>query len=325
MTKRSRARVLLAFAAWGPALGVLSESAGSQELPVAAGAVPRLTARVGEDWVELRPPGEHTERWTAAIEAVDAAAEWGSTHSGVEWGEITVRRSGEPWRIRVVLVRIDPTEVDLRLVIPPRRENGYAGRWEVGEAPSDALVALNAGHFTSGPWGWLVQEGRLLQRAGSGRLAPGIAVDGTGRVSIAPQDSLEFLTNVREGFQSYPALLEGDGETPPELRWPGQGVDLVHRDGRLAFGLLRDGRILLALTRLEGLGGLLEVAPFGPTTPEMAALMGALGCTRAVLLDGGLSGQLLVRKGDGLHRWRGLRQVAAGLVALPRSSRTAGR
>jgi exopolysaccharide biosynthesis protein len=37
--------------------------------------------------------------------------------------------------------------------------------------------------------------------------------------------------------------------------------------------------------------------PFGLTTPEVAAVMGALGARRAVLLDGGISSQLLIREG----------------------------
>jgi phosphodiester glycosidase len=58
--------------------------------------------------------------------------------------------------------------------------------------------------------------------------------------------------------------------------------------------------------------------PFGLTTPEMAALMGALGCRHAMLLDGGISSQLRLRDDDGtVHRWTGLRRVPLGLVALP--------
>jgi hypothetical protein len=43
--------------------------------------------------------------------------------------------------------------------------------------------------------------------------------------------------------------------------------------------------------------------------------MGALGCRRAVLLDGGISGQLAVRESDGrLRSWSGMRYVPLGLV-----------
>lgn len=95
-------------------------------------------------------------------------------------------------------------------------------------------------------------------------------------------------------------------------------MDLEHRDARLALGIQRDGRLLVALTRFEGLGGALSTLPFGLTTPEMAALMGALGCGEAVLLDGGISSQLRLRTADGtVHRWRGIRRVPLALLVLP--------
>ncbi|NUS96106.1 MAG: hypothetical protein HOQ11_01710, partial [Gemmatimonadaceae bacterium] len=85
---------------------------------------------------------------------------------------------------------------------------------------------------------------------------------------------------------------------------------------------LPDGRVLVALTRFEGLGGALELLPFGLTTPEMAALMGALGCRDAVLLDGGVSGQLAIHGARGERReWPGLRRVPLGLIATPIAER----
>jgi hypothetical protein len=73
------------------------------------------------------------------------------------------------------------------------------------------------------------------------------------------------------------------------------------------------------MTRFEGLGGALDNLPFGLTTPEMAALMGALGCRQAVLLDGGISSQLMVQDREGERQvWRGMRYVPLGLVAVPR-------
>ena len=71
------------------------------------------------------------------------------------------------------------------------------------------------------------------------------------------------------------------------------------------------------LTRFEGLRGMLSELPFGPTIPELAALMGALGCTKAVALDGGISGQLMVRSADRTRSWKGLRRVPLGLVFFP--------
>ncbi len=66
------------------------------------------------------------------------------------------------------------------------------------------------------------------------------------------------------------------------------------RASRLALGTLPDGRLLLVLTRFQVLGGVLA-------------------------LDGGVSGQLLVRAGDGGARvWTGWRRVPLGLVAEAR-------
>jgi len=47
--------------------------------------------------------------------------------------------------------------------------------------------------------------------------------------------------------------------------------------------------------------------------------MGALGCGRAMMLDGGLSSQLLLRDADGMSElWPGLRRVPLALEAVPR-------
>jgi exopolysaccharide biosynthesis protein len=146
-------------------------------------------------------------------------------------------------------------------------------------------------------------------------------VDTAGTVRLVPPDSIATVRaqgTVRDAFQSYPALLIGDGDVPGALRRKGSGVDLEHRDARLALGVGRDGHVVIAMTRFEGLGGVLSNLPFGLTTPEMAALMGALGCRQAMLLDGGISSQLQLRGTDGsVHRWAGLRRVPLALLVLP--------
>ena len=76
------------------------------------------------------------------------------------------------------------------------------------------------------------------------------------------------------------------------------------------------------MTRFEGPGGVLANLPVGLTTPEMAAVMGALGARSAVLLDGGISCQLLdPGPRSEAHRWPGWRRVALGLVAVPRAGK----
>ncbi|HWA40315.1 MAG TPA: phosphodiester glycosidase family protein, partial [Gemmatimonadales bacterium] len=173
-----------------------------------------------------------------------------------------------------------------------------------------------------GPFGWTVIDGAERKVYASGALAPAFVVDSAGVAALVPAESLYARTRagkVALAFQSYPELLRGNGEVPAMIRPATAAIDLVHRDARLAIGELRDGKWLIALTRFEGAGGALSYLPFGLTIPEMSGLMGALGCTRAVSLDGGVSAQLAVRRADGsTTRWSGLRKVALGLEVLPR-------
>jgi hypothetical protein len=47
-------------------------------------------------------------------------------------------------------------------------------------------------------------------------------------------------------------------------------------------------------------------------------VMGALGCARAVALDGGISGQLVVRPSGEVSRYPAWRRVPIGIVITPR-------
>jgi exopolysaccharide biosynthesis protein len=151
-------------------------------------------------------------------------------------------------------------------------------------------------------------------------LAGAVVVTHDGSLRIVAPDSVALergRTAALEAFQSYPMLLQ-NGEPPPPLQHPGNDVDLGHRDARLALGTLADGRVVIALTRFDALGPSFGRIPLGLTTPEMAAVMGALGCRNALMLDGGISGQLLLRDAGGRSRsWPGIRSVPLGLVAKP--------
>ncbi len=280
-----------------------------------------LLVRGPEGWSEWWRADSAPSRWRAALPRVESAVEWQPLARGARWGELHLSGAGEAWRVRVILVELDPARVRLETV-SLERSDGRARRWNVDSAPSTAIVALNAGQFTSaGPWGWLVRDGIELRAPGTGPLAPALVVDASGAVRLVSPDSIAAVRaglGARQAFQSYPSLLVADGEIPQPLREGSLGVDLEQRDARLAVGLRRNGRLVIALTRFEGLGGALSNLPFGLTTPEMAAVMGALGCQRAMLLDGGISSQLRLRLPDGRTRaWRGMRQVPLGLVAVP--------
>jgi exopolysaccharide biosynthesis protein len=225
----------------------------------------------------------------------------------------------------VIVARIDLSLVALALV--GTHEPAGRGRgWTIEHAPDSALIALNVGQFSDrGPWGWVVRDGHEVRAPGTGPLAPAVLIDSVGTVRIVPPDSIALVRHtpgLALAFQSYPAVLMRDGDVPAQLFMEGSGVNLRHRDARLALGLLRDGRILIAMTRFEGLGGALSNLPFGLTTPEMAAVMGALGASRAVLLDGGISSQMMVREQNGdVRAWKGLRQVPLGLAGFARHAK----
>jgi len=298
---------------------VLAALAALVTAPGPAGGGPSLAVESGQGWTTWwrldRAPGS----WSGALPALAGAVDWTPVSAGVEQAELRLAGDGEAWRVRVILARFDPAAVRLQLAYTPDRLN-RPDRWSVEDAPAAALLALNAGQFNQrGPWGWMVDEGRELRAPGRAPLAPAIVADSAGTLRFVAPDSIEVVRargGIRMAFQSYPALLAGDGTVPEALREDGLGVRRYHRDARLALCELRDGRWLAALTRFEGLGGVLSNLPFGLTTPEMAALAGALGCRQAVLLDGGMSGQMMIRQPDGsAAAWTGLRRVPAGLLA----------
>lgn len=259
-------------------------------------------------------------RWTAALPAVAHAVRWRTLRPGLDRGRLNLSVDDVARRISVVLARVDPARFRLELDAAPG--GGSAAAWTIDHAGTAAL-AVNAGQFqAASPWGWLVHRGAELQPPGVGPLSAALVEYRDGRVELLGPDEIaraQASGRVLEAIQSYPAILVGDGDIPDALRIPHRGVDLGHRDSRLGVCLLRDGRLLFALTRFLSPSSPLARLPFGPTTPEMAAIMGALGCRRAVLLDGGLSGQMALRDARGESiRWPGLRSVPLGLTARPR-------
>lgn len=249
---------------------------------------------------------------------LDRSLAWHDGVAGIEWAELRLRGEGEGWRTRVIVARVAPRRVALSLDPAFARDRG----WRVGEAGPGAALAVNAGQFRAElPWGWVVSEGQELLGPQYAPLAGAVVVERSGAVRIVSPDRVaeeRKRGDAREAFQSYPMLLE-DGEPPPALVRPGLGVKVSHRDARLALGTLPDGRVVVALTRFDALGPALGGIPFGLTSAEMAGVMRALGAEQAILLDGGISGQLMVRDAAGAaHTWAGVRSVPLGLVARTR-------
>ena len=284
--------------------------------PGAARSGDALAVREGAGWVTWWRQEDAPARWDGDVPLAERVT-WRPGSDGVEWGEVQLRGASEAWRTRVVVARIDPRRIALSLAAAFAADQD----WTVNDAERGVAVALDAGQFRGSlPWGWVVHRGRELLAPQYAPLAGAVVVDSSGAVRVIPPDAVgaeHARGTAREAFQSYPMLLQ-DGAVPAPLRESGRGVDLGHRDARLALGTLPDGRVVIALTRFDALGGVLGRVPFGLTTPEMAAVMGALGCREALLLDGGISGQLMLREADGAARvWSGVRRVPLGLVGRP--------
>lgn len=338
-SSRSRARkallatlsfVALPLGAQGtaPVAPLAADVAGARRV---AAVLPRSALRVRDRgawrtwWLSAAAPA----RWRGdAVLARHVA--WRRAATGVEWGELLIGGTGEAWRTRVVVARIDPAQV--RLALDTAFTPDLRPAWRVDRAPAQALVAMNAGQFVERlPWGWVVLRGRQFLPPTTGSLSSALVVDSAGTVrwlhgSSAVDTAAAALRQASQAsgapaawaFQSYPTLLRG-GEVPMALRGTTGDVDVEHRDARAAIGQLADGRLLVAITRFDGLRGVAAFVPFGLTTPETAALMGALGARDAVMLDGGISAQMRVRGDDGTHReWRALRAVPLALLVLPR-------
>jgi hypothetical protein len=304
---------LRAAAAIGVVAVVAAGAIGAGYSRGSSGSVGALAVRDGARWVTWWSRDAAPTRWGKDAPLADRVV-WRRAADGLEWGELQLHGPSEAWRTRLVIVRIDPTRVELSLAPAFMEDRG----WTVGDADATAALAFDGGQFRGSlPWGWVVTGGKEIISPRLAPLAGAVVVDAGGRVRIVPPDSVmaeRKRGTVREAFQSYPMLLN-DGVVSAPLTRPGLGVNLEHRDGRLALGTLKDGRVIVALTRFDALGEALGRVPLGFTSPEMAAVMGALGCRQALLLDGGISGQLLVRDtGGATHSWPSTRRVPLGLV-----------
>jgi hypothetical protein len=239
----------------------------------------------------------------------------------MSWSESRMAAGGPLSEVNAIVVRLDPARLRLQLELASV-DYGIRAAWTVDRMPDDGVAAFNAGQFIGGiPWGWVVLDGVERQEPGSGRLAMSLVIDEAGAPALVTPDELPAVRKrARFALQSYPMLLSGNGETPRELRASGRGVDLTHRDARLAIGTRRDGSVVVVLTRFAGAGAIGARLPWGPTVPEMAAFMRSLGCDRAMMLDGGISSQLAVRGADGrVKSWSNFRKVPLAVVATPRT------
>lgn len=241
---------------------------------------------------------------------------WRTMRAGVQLTELDLRAGTLGIPVHAIVVRCDPRAVSFALSLSTEA-NGMSGSWRIDSTPTDAVLGMNAGQFKeTGPWGWLLIDGDRRRDPAHAPLAASVGIDASGRIRWLPAGGEVNARDMRYGFQSFPRLLE-HGRVPRVLR-DGTLMDMAHRDARLILAESRDGSILFVLTRFGALGVVAERVPIGLTTPESVVLVIALGAWDAVMLDGGISGQLMVRDSTGTTaEWRGMRAVPLGLVARP--------
>jgi exopolysaccharide biosynthesis protein len=232
----------------------------------------------------------------------------------VRWAEWPIELGERRLPVKIVVVEVDPQRVQLELAIA--REGNTLAAWSLDNTPPDAVLSMNAGQFTDeGPWGWVVHNGREWQQPGRGSLAGAITIDSTGRVRIIDASEIESAREtraVREALQSYPLILRNN--RAPSALCVAASIDQTHRDVRLVLATRPDGRVMLLLSRFDGIAGLASRLPLGPTTAEMTEVAWRLGAEHALMLDGGLSAQLMVRDSTKEQRWHGLRRVPLALI-----------
>ena len=175
-----------------------------------------LSVRVNGAWREWWRADRAPARWTQPSPVLASAIRWRAASPGIEWGDGDLSASGEGWRTKLVVVRIDPAPH--RFALQLGQGMNFAPNWSVDSAGDSALVAVNAGQFTRMlPWGWLVTAGRELAPPGFGPLSMAVVFDSSGAVRFVDADSIaseRARGHVANTFQSYPTLLSGDGDVP---------------------------------------------------------------------------------------------------------------
>lgn len=269
-----------------------------------------LSARLGDRLVQLDTA---TRLWPLLS--------WQRQQPGLDVSDVALRAGALGLNVHAIIARIDPRQFDLQLILRTRA-NGMTGTWTVDSVSSDVAFAFNAGQFKeTGPWGWLVMNSYEERAPGYGPLSAAIAIDTAGGLQwLLPRDVAKRRSDrsIRYAFQSYPLLIF-DGHVPAALR-SSTAISRTHRDARLILAQRKDGMLLVILTRYEGLGEMAARVPIGLTVPESVVVAASLGARYALMLDGGISAQLLVRDeaGDAMS-WKGFRSVPLALAGHARS------
>lgn len=268
-----------------------------------------LQIRADGQWLTWRrfTPGD-----SASLDSLlPRAITWIEQQAGLRLGTFEIRTEGRPWENSVALLELDPTHYRFELDAAANWERRLVAEWM---RDSSIVAAMNTGLFRDDgtPFG-LVVIGGTRRNPPTGWLDALVSIEhGTPRLHDvrreASADSGWFA------FQTLPWLVRG-GRVVFSVS-SGARMSRTHRDRRLTLCLGADRFVRILLSNFEAFGRNVGVIPIGLTIPEQATIAGAMGCTDAVALDGGISAQLFVRGTRTLHRMPGWRKVP--LVMLVR-------
>jgi hypothetical protein len=186
---------------------------------------------------------------------------WNAVRPGVWQSEMKMATTGPLAKVRVVAIRLDPSRLDFSLDTATS-DYGMRGAWTIDALPPACVLAFIAGQFTGGyPWGWLVRDGVVSRKPGLGTLAMAFVLDS--RTVSSRLTSYRPCAGMCAWLSIVPVAAGCDGREPwePAAR---AGINLNHRDSRLALGILDDGSLVVALTRFAGLVGRPRRCPGDP-------------------------------------------------------------
>ena len=217
-----------------------------------------------------------------------------------------IERIDPPMHVHVITIDLTDPRVRVRVCSGGDDPDGASGPWETVLAPTHDIAerngltcAVNANYFgakearqlgnkkipyfAGNParvWGWAMSDGRLWGVDPGNRRS--LVVNKDGRITIGqlpdgppPADAWQIVTGSE--------LLVIDGKVATS----------VHKDRapRTAVGIDRDGRTLMLVV----VDGRKLEHSIGMTSLELAQELVALGCDRALMLDGGGSSTMAMR------------------------------
>jgi uncharacterized protein YigE (DUF2233 family) len=206
---------------------------------------------------------------------------WIAGAHSIELRRMTIVPGGDRPAFPVVIVRLEPQAVRLRVAYEPDTPRGLQTWFEERRA----LVAINGGFFT--------EENRATALLVSDGVASGASYQGFGGMLTVGPDGAVSILALRDTPYDPAMPLAQAVQSFPMLVFPGGIAAPVEEDGqrarRTVVALDQAGRVLLAVFPTSAL-----------SLRELAEWLAAsdLGVERALNLDGGSSTGLHLRAGE---------------------------